>query len=206
MNAGEMKQRAEELGDQLLELAKVVDGLLSGEAMDVKQDQLIVICASIRQLEERAVPVPDELRRIKLDLTGSLAVVEEIKAILRKKLLDAFDLLNIPTVSNGGAPSANRKRVALSDLLDSGVLRDGMQVVHRAGRTGQEHHGYIRSPGVIEVTVKGKQQRFGSPSAAGVATSGRTTDGWGYWSVVGDNGDDVLLKIYRDRFLKRANV
>jgi len=206
---GEMKQRAEELTDQLLELAGAVDDLLSGPETDAKREQLKVICASIRQLEKKAVPIPDDLRRIKTDLTGALAVVDEaekIRTLLGKKLLDVLDLLAIDARANSGSRSTSRKRVTLGDLVEAGVLRSGMRIVHQAKRSGHTHHGYIRSPGMVEITVEGKKQRFDTPSRAGEALTGHSTDGWTFWSVVGDSGDEVPLKTYRDRFLKEAKA
>ena len=209
MDVSEMKQRAEELTDEVLELAGAIDDLLSSPDTEAKREQLRAICASIRQLEKKDVPVPDDLRRIKTDLTASLSVVDEaqeIKELLGKKLLDVLDLLSIRTNSNGRQRRGNRKRIALSDLIQAGVLCDGMRIIHRAKRSRQTHHGYIRSPGVIEITVEGTKRRFDTPSAAGAAITNASTDGWVYWSVAGDNDEEVPLKIYRDQFLKETKA
>lgn len=209
MDAGEMKQRAGQLGDQLVELAQSVDKLLSAPETNARREQLRAICDSICRLEKRDVPVPDDLRRIKTDLTSSLAGVDEaqeVKELLRKRLLEVLAMLGIPVGACPGPRSGDRKRVTLADLLQAGLLQDGTRIVHRAKRSGHANHGYIRSPGVVELTIDGSKQKFDTPSAAGQAVTGRSTDGWVYWTVVSDNGDDVPLEDFRERFQKEAKV
>ncbi len=209
MDVGEMKQRTGQLTDQLLELACAVHDLLSGPDTEAKREQLRAICSSIRQLEKRDVPVPDDLRRIKTDLTASLAVVDEaqvVKDLLQKQLLDVLEMLGISVGSSSGSRSGDRRRVTLADLMQAGVLQDGTRIVHRTKRSGHVNHGYIRSPGVVELTIDGAKKKFDTPSAAGQAFTGGSTDGWVYWAVVSDNGEDVPLKNYRERFLKEANA
>ncbi len=205
MDVGEMKRRAEQLSDQLLELASAVDDLLRAPETDAKREQLRAICSSIRQLEKRDVPVPDDLRRIKTDLTGALATVDtalEVKTLLRKQLVDVLEMLGTPVGGNTIPRSGDRKRVTLADLMQANLLQDGIRIVHRAKRTGQAHHGYIRSPGLIELTVEGSKQKFDTPSAAGRAVNDTSTDGWVFWSAITDNGDEVPLAKYRERFQK----
>ena len=211
MDAGAMKQQAVELTDHLLELASAVNEVLSGPETEAKREQLKAVCSSIRQLEKKGVPVPDDLRRIKADLTAALGTVdqaEEVSTFLGKRLLDVLDLLGVSVAADGGRRRGRGKgkRVSLADLLEAGVLRDGMRVVHRAKRSGHVHHGYVRSPGVIEMTVAGTKQRFDTPSGAGEAVTGRSTDGWMYWAIEGDDGNDVPLKFCRDRFRKEAKA
>lgn len=207
MDIGEMKQHTEQLMAQVLELAAAVNDIPSGPDAEAKRQQLRAICGSIRQLETRDVPVPDDLRRIKTNLASSLAAEDEaqqVKKLLRERLLSALNLLGVSVQSNAGVRPTHQKRIGLSDLMDAGLLKDGTRIVHRAKRSGKVYHGYIRNPGVVEITIDGTKQTFGTPSAAGQALAKGAVDGWNYWSVVNENGDDEPLCVCRDRYIKEA--
>ncbi len=209
MDVDELRQQAEQLLDQLLELASAVEDISNPQDAGAKREQLRAICVSVRQLERRNVAVPDDLRRIKTDLTSSLAVVEEaeqIKELLRKQLLDLLELLGGSSNRRRRRRTPGRGRVTLADLMEAGVLEDGVKIVHRAKRSGENFFAQIRKPGVVEINEDGTKQIFSNPSAAGKFFAGRNADGWRYWSVIEDNGDEVPLKVYRSRFLKKAKI
>ncbi len=201
----DIKQQVVSVTQQLAKLTTALTEALTDAGTDAKHLQLKAICDSIRQLESRSVPVPDDLRRLKLDLTSSLAPLEDAKEardILVQQLIRVLSVLNVPVEGTIRRRNSPPKRISLGELVTSGVLPEGTEVIHRRKRSGVVYRGKVVHPGAIELTIDGERKLFETPSAAGQAVVGGSVDGWNFWSVAQDNGRDVPLIAYRSQFVK----
>ena len=210
MDIGEIRQKVDDLVTRLGELVELIQDLFDSPESAAKREQLHAICKTIKSLERSGVPVPDDFRRIKTDLTSQVATVEqadELRKHLAEKLTDALRGLGCqPARGNGGrrdrgVGEGRTRGVSLGDLMQADLLKEGTKLVHRGkkGRHAGMFVGVVRSPGQIEVEVDGKKKLFNNPSAAATAFIGGTCNGWDWWSVMGDDGRDTRLNALRTK-------
>ena len=215
MDIGEARQKADELTAKLAELVDSLQELLGSPETATKRKQLRAICESIGRLQRSGVPVPDDFRRIKTDLTGCVAVAEqadELKSRLIAKLTEALRKLRAQPLSGNadrrpprGAGEGRTRRVSVADLIEAGLIKDGARIVHRGkrGKNPPTFFGVLRSPGQIELEADGRKQVFNNPSAAAVAFIGGTCNGWDWWFAILDDGREVPLSLLRSRLTRR---
>jgi hypothetical protein len=89
------------------------------------------------------------------------------------------------------------RRVSLKELVDAGVLKAPLKLI--AQLKGKDFEAeLVANDGAI--TFDGKS--YATPSAAGVAATGRQTDGWQFWNW-DNNGSHVPLDAARKAYLAR---
>lgn len=95
---------------------------------------------------------------------------------------------------------AGGRRVRVFDLLQSGLLEAGDQLVFGRPRHGEKHIAHITSDGRIRLE---DGQEFATPSsAAQAAAGGGSIDGWAVWVVT---RSDELLDSVRQRYLDQLS-
>jgi len=72
------------------------------------------------------------------------------------------------------------RRVRIVDLLATGLLRDGDELIFNRRRAGETHHGQVVASGRIRLA---DGEEYTSPSSAGRAVAGSAVDGWFAWTV-----------------------
>lgn len=93
-------------------------------------------------------------------------------------------------------------RVTISDLVRSGLIQPGTEIRNRY--KGRWFKAVITEDGIIELEINGQLQRHKSPSGAAVAASGKSQDGWTWWSLTGSHHAETL-DYYRKKYLHEVN-
>ena len=203
-NIERMTEEAQELAHQLVPLLHGLHQELQQTDIKTLQSQLRAVNTAIHPLKAAGIAVPEELTRKQESLEYSIQAVDPA----RRFLAGFFEQIRPLTPPAHTAyqrrtpprPTAN-SRVSLAELFDADILQDGTEVVHLAKRSGRRITGTLLRPGIIELCLDGHIQRFDTPSGAGKAASGRSTDGWMYWHIERNN-EQVPLDYYRSRYLK----
>jgi chromosome segregation ATPase len=82
MDIGKAKQEAEDLVVRLREVVSTLRQAAPIPARETKREQLKAVSDSIRQLEHKHVPVPDDLQRLKGKLESAIDKVEKHQVVL----------------------------------------------------------------------------------------------------------------------------
>jgi len=93
-------------------------------------------------------------------------------------------------------------RISISDLVKSGLIQPGTEL--RNKYKGRWFKAVITEDGIIELEINGQLQRHKSPSGAAMAASGKSQDGWTWWSLTGTHHAETLDH-YRKKYLHEAN-
>jgi hypothetical protein len=82
MDIGKAKTKAEELVVRLRELVGVLREFGPTPQWDAQREQLRAIGSSIQQLEQKDVPVPEDLRKLKNKLESGIQNAEKQQVVL----------------------------------------------------------------------------------------------------------------------------
>lgn len=183
-----------------------------------QRKQLQAIEKSIRQLSKSGIEIPDDLRRLKLDLSahdvatvGSSISDEHKDAVIGlidelKRLLDkALNIQRRTKKPDDTNVTKRNFRVSLKDLIDSGHLSANDQIEFSYNRGALRAKGEVSSEGAIQIQTNTGTTTFQSLSNAAVDITGRSLNGWIYWWKVNPDDSRVLLDDIRKQFLNERN-
>ena len=200
----QLAEEARQLSGKLRPLIAELSAVIQDGSLRSGQKQLEAVDKSMKSLETAGVPVPGELTARHLDLEKRVRTLD----VAEQAIAPIVEILqSVPSMKDNRSRQSRSRRshtsqggVALQDLLDADLLREGQEVIHEEKRTGGIHRGRLRAPGLIEMEVSGRTETFPTPSAAGAAAAGTNTcNGWVYWSVMTPDGP-VLLDEYRRKY------
>lgn len=205
---------------QLKELLQTIEEYLQVYTDDAllaeKLLQLKNIEQTIRNLQKNNTSIPNELRELKLKLVGESDNWQEAKAAKSEilALLEAF----VHAHSNSKALKEDAKtekriikkprikkfneQVELSDLLAAGLIKSGIQLFRTY--KSNNYKAVIHPNGQIETEINGTKELFSSPSAAAVAVSTKSQNGWIWW-YTDFEGTKRELDYYRKKYLQQNN-
>ena len=170
------------------------------------KEQLKGISKTISDFEARKVPVPDQLRNLKASLFNQISEYDEIEKIIQNFYIELNTLLGLKIQSE---PKGSRNKqsgrvrktpltsIQLKDLIDEGILSPNTKIVRR-GRN-ETFYGTITQYGKILVSVNGSNKIFDTPSGAAEKLTGRSINGWDWWSVLKD-GREIKLSVFREKY------
>lgn len=170
------------------------------ESHKEKKAQLQSIEKTITNLQKNNTTVPDELRELKFKLLKELDLfkdADEVKLELQG-LFAPFQVKPKPkkkaASTKKGKVSEIKKntgsRITLKDLIYAQVLPVPLQLSKKY--KGKQFKASITSDGQIEITINDGLQTFDSPSAAAVAVSNKSQNGWTWWNIEGQPKDRTL--------------
>jgi hypothetical protein len=178
-----------------------------------KVSQLNNIEKTIRNLQKGNTAIPADLRELKLSLVNETDNWQEAK----NKKPEIIELLNdfiskhsdtaIKQPVNQHEKRIIKKprvkkfneQVQVSDLLVSGILNEGIELFRTY--KGNNFTAIIKADGTIETQVNGKMEQFATPSAAAVAVSNKSQNGWVWW-FTSFEGTVRDLNFYRQKYLQ----
>lgn len=173
-----------------------------------KNTQLKSIEKTIQQMQKNQTPVPDELRTLKIRLVTEIAAIKDLRkdvTEMHKILSEFLEVTPKNKMASKNKPinqNAVKKKQATQltvlDLINAGVITAPFQLFRNY--KGQQFKAVVGSDGIISIVLDGKKREFNSPSAAAVAATGKSQNGWSWWSVVTDQGN-ICLDIYRNKLL-----
>lgn len=176
-----------------------------------KLAQLKSVEKSIHHLQKGNTPIPDELRKLKFRLFNDLELFKqaetarvEIQRVIQPFIEKSNNLKRV--VKKGPEkPSIEKKekkelRITLKNLIENKIIEPGT----RLNRTykGVEYKAVINNNGSIEMKLGDKNISFISPSAAALAVSRKSQNGWTWWNVDGQS-KEKNLDYYRQK-IKRT--
>lgn len=176
-----------------------------------KLAQLKSVEKSINQLQKGNTPIPDELRELKFRLLNDLELFKqaetartEIQRVIQP-FIEKSNTLKRVVKKRPEKPSIEKKekkelRITLKNLIENKIIEPGT----RLNRTykGVEYKAVINNDGSIKIKLDDKYISFISPSAAAVAVSKKSQNGWTWWNVDGQS-KERNLDYYRQK-IKRT--
>jgi hypothetical protein len=205
---------SEWLAAQAESIPAVQDGLTSEE-----RKQLQAVNRSIQQLTSSGIAVPDELRRIKLDLSAKdqangnegeiesrLEAIEKVIQSLAALTKEARGVRDKLKSSNPGGGTKKHYGVSLLELLQSGYLSTDDKLELQWKKTGPTYEGKLLDDGSVSAKTDAGWRQFDSLSTAAATIGGRALNGWKHWCRVNRDGSLVTLKEIRSRYMKERGI
>ncbi len=180
-----------------------------------ERKQLQAVNKAVEQLRHSGVPVPEDLRSLKLKLSAQdtahpdsgenhtrLGKVERLIEELGKTLKTARIIRDkLKSAGQVGGGSKKYYGIALLDLLQAGLLSVDDRYELQWLKEGPVLEGRIQSDGTIVVKVSGKWQSFASLSTAAKSVAGRPLNGWKHWRRVNNDGTSTPLEEIRAMYM-----
>lgn len=209
-----LSQHITQLNDILQRIEEYLDKYTDEDLLAEKVSQLNYIEKTIRNLQKDNTAIPAELRELKLSLVNEADNWQE--ANKRKPeiigLLQNFITKHTDNKINKVTNKQEKRiiikprvtkfseQVEISDLLEAGILKNGVEL-YRTYK-GQNFTAIIKDSGSIETQVNGKLEQFSTPSAAAVAVSNKSQNGWIWW-FTSFEGTKRELDYYRKKYLEQ---
>lgn len=197
--------------EQLGRVPKKPAGLTAEE-----RKQLQAVNKAVDQLQRTGVPVPEDLRSLKLklsarDVTGSinreteahLKKVESLIQSLGKTIKTARAVQN--RLKSTGQVGGTKKHygIALLDLLRTRFLSTDDRLELQWLKDGPVHKGRVEADGTVMVKTPDGWQPYTSLSTAASRVAGRNLNGWKHWRRVNNDGTVTALKDIRALYLNK---
>ena len=210
----ELKVHIDAIGGWITSISKKGD-VDVGLSRDERK-QLQAIENSIKHLSKNGIEIPDDLRRLKLELSArdidarelseaQIAAISELIDELRK-LTGRARSIQKHTKQPGGTRSGKRHyNVSLKDLVEGGYLAADQHIEFSYKNGEVRAEGKVTANGSVSIQTDSDWEDFASLSAAAKDIAGRSLNGWIYWSKVNPNGSPVLLEEIRQQFLNERN-
>lgn len=180
-----------------------------------EKKQLQAVNRSIEQLQKLGVSIPDDLRKLKLQLTSrdssassnqkiesTLETLEELIESLRDLKDEAKRIRHSLKPGHKGSGTKTHFGVRLVELMEAGLLTIESRLELQWRKDGDIYEGKLRPDGRIAVRTTAGWEEYDSLSTAASQISGRSQNGWEKWCLVESNGRHVPLIHIRDRYIK----
>jgi hypothetical protein len=210
----ELKNSLDVIADWLAEISEA-QTIRLGLTSDEKK-QLNAINRSIAQLQKLNVPIPDDLRQLKLkissrDIEPMSNPDHDEKLEILNKLIDSLNDLKskakrIRSSFKTIAKDSGTKKhygVQLLDLIESGFISAESQLELQWLKGGEVFEGKLLKDGRVAVRTALVWQEYDSLSTAASKTAGRALNGWSNWRLVESDGRRTSLEKIRTRYLNK---
>jgi len=187
----------------------------SGLTSDEKK-QLNAVNRTIAQLQKLNVPIPDDLRQLKLKISSrdiehmsnpahdvELETLNRVIASLDDLISKAKRIRNSfkPIARNSG--TKRHYDVQLLDIIENGFINAESRLELQWLKHGEVFEGKLLKDGRIAVRTASAWEEYDSLSAAASKTSGCSLNGWSHWRLVESNGNLTPMEKIRIRYLNR---
>lgn len=198
--------------EQLGRVPKKPAGLTAEE-----RKQLQAVNKAVDQLQRTGVPVPEDLRSLKLKLSARdvadsvnretearVKKVERLIQSLGKTIKTARAVRN--RLKSTGQVGGTKKHygIALLDLLQAGLLSVDDRLELQWLKDGPVHKGRVKADGTVMVKTSGGWQQYASLSTAASRVSGRSLNGWKHWCRVNNDGTATTLEDIRALYINKG--
>lgn len=175
------------------------------------QFQLNAIVKSSDKLTKTDVSVPAELRELKFKLLKELDKFNEAGKLQREllEILSAFvstrqtrnKVKKTKTIAKEKVKHSN-PQFELVKLINGSLIKPDTVIVKKY--KGILYSGVITRDGKIKTAINNIPIFHNSPSAAAVAISQKSQNGWTWWSIEGDVKGRTL-DFYRQKYIKNEH-
>ncbi|MBU2547623.1 MAG: hypothetical protein KKB20_04350 [Proteobacteria bacterium] len=178
--------------------------------------QLQAVNKAVEQLQRSGVPVPEDLRGLKLKLSARdsagtenheidarLKKVKSLMQALAKTIKTARAVRDrLHSTGQAGGPK-KYYGVTLSDLIRSGLLAVDDRLELQWLKNGPIIEGKMRPDGAIMLKAPDGRQSYDSLSTAASRVAGRSLNGWKHWRRVNSDGTATTLEDIRTRYINK---
>ena len=175
-----------------------------------ERKQLQAVNKAVERLQRTGIPVPEDLRRLKLKLSAKDdAGSENRKLETRLKKIEGLIQARGKTIKSARAVRNRLKSttqaggtkkhygITLLDLLQSGLLSTDDQLELQWLKDGPVIKGKIKADGTVMVRTPDGWQSYVSLSSAASRMAGRSSNGWKMWRRVNRDGTVTSLEAIR---------
>lgn len=204
-----LQEHITRLKADLTEFIQEIKPVLDKKTYDEKNAQLHSIERTINQMQKNNTAIPGELRNLKIRLISELATIKDLQkevGEMRNMLLALIPAnektaKNIKPISQKRAAKQIKEQslVTLADIIAAGIIEAPFTLIKRY--KDEVFRAFVSVDGIIELQLNGAKHYFNSPSAAAVAATGKSQNGWTWWSVEKDS-KNISLDIYRKKLIK----
>jgi hypothetical protein len=179
-----------------------------------ERKQLHAVDRTISQLTKLGVSIPDDLRKLKLDLSakdGSAGAAQEMReragdvrsliSELRSLLRGARGLRKQVKVAERDSGGRKVYGITVHELIENGYLSTTDKLELRWLKGGPAYPGKLHEDGAVAVKVDSAWKKYDTPSAAATDVAGRAINGWAKWRVIQADGTKVSLEEIRTRYI-----
>jgi len=179
-----------------------------------ERKQLQAVNKAVEQLQRTGVPVPEDLRSLKLKLSARdvvsadqrltqahLKKVEKLIRQLGKTIKTARAVRNRLKSTGNIAGIKKHYGVALLDLLQVGSLSTDDRLELQWLKNGPVIKGKIKADGTVMVKTSDRWQSYNSLFTAASRVGGRSLNGWKHWRRVNDDGTATALESIRALYI-----
>ena len=184
-----------------------------------ERKQLQTVNKAIKQLNRLGVSVPDDLRRLKLqlsakDVSGPVNTevetrLAELKALIEqlRKLMKATRSIRGRLKTTGRIGGTKKHYgIGLLDLLQCGQLSTEDKLELQWLKEGSTYEGKVNPDGTMMAKTPDGWKQYDSLSTAGSEIAGRSLNGWSHWRRINSDGSRTPLKKIRSLYMnKEAN-
>lgn len=210
---------SKEMYEHLQELNKWIDQRGNIPKKSVGQSveeckQLQAVNKAIEQLRRNGVPVPEDLRSLKLrlsanNLSGSenreienqLKELEHLIESLGKILKSARSIREKLKATGHTAGLKKHYGVALLDLLQSGLISTDDKLELQWSKDSPKYEARVKPDGSIVAKGLGEWRQYDSLSTAASKIAGQSLNGWKHWRRVNSNGTSTALQDIRKGYM-----
>ncbi len=183
-----------------------------------EKKQLIATNKAVQQLGKLGVPIPDELRNLKLKLSAleEQPVVDSELQITIKSIDSVISSLHsllfkakVIRQKLGAKNPSNKNEIcpkqyfgiSLGELLEKGAICIDATLELQLHKNGEIFKGKLTDNGYINVQTNSGWQEYKTLSTAASKIAGRAVNGWAQWKIVESDGSRITLEAVRERYI-----
>ena len=179
-----------------------------------ERTQLQAVERTISQLNKLGVSIPEDLRKLKLDLSskdGSAAAAQEMRdraAEVKSLIIELRSLLRGARALRKQLKASERESsgrkvygVTVRELIEHGYLSTADTLELKWRKNGTAFPGKLHPDGSVEIRVDTSWKKYDAPSAAATDVAGRSINAWAHWRVIRADGTKVSLEEIRSRYI-----
>ena len=197
--------------DELREILKgLTENIIENSNANIADStfQLKKINSTINELKKNNIAVPEELIKLKLDLSTQVDKVKDSERI-RKELIQCLELcvlqlketiLDKPVKKEKNKKIIMQERVSLVDLINASIIP--ITTEFYAYYKNNRFSATLLPDGSLEMIEKKKKKNYENHRVAAIAITGYQIDPWKFWKLDFE-GKPLTLDDYRKRYLKK---
>jgi len=184
-----------------------------------ERKQLQTVNKAVEQLNRLGVSVPDDLRRLKLQLSAKdvsdpaniefqtrLSDLETLIEQLRKMLKAARSIRGRLKTTGRTGGTKKHYGITLLDLLQGGQLSTEDKLELQWHKEGPTYEGKVSPDGTVMAKAPDGWKQYNALSTAASQIAGRSLNGWTHWRRINDDGSRTpLAKIRSFSIIKETN-
>lgn len=180
-----------------------------------ERKQLQAVNKAVEQLQRTGVPVPADLRGLKLKLTARdvsvsqdsetashLKSIENVIHALEKTIKTARTIRDRLKSTGQAVVTKRYYGITLLNLIQDGMLTIDDRLELQWLNDGPVLKGKVKSDGTVSVKTPEGWRSYPSLSTAASRVAGQSLNGWKHWRRVNSDGSTTALAAIRARYIK----